>query len=495
MRDEKEERKKQARSNKHVQVIRYCTCVYIQCTCNQLQGYMIEVLLFSPTFAEDGEFEVTAEMLIHGDVDDEQTLVEEEALETTAEVEEEMADLQQVSPSCLLVWAHVGTHTLFDWVQLLCLVFQESELPLDELLKRYGYAFPGESHVEDTEGEREEGEREEGGEEREEGEEEGKEQRGVSSVKRARVDESDRGREEEEEEEEGESEEERSAKKRVKVAAVSDRSGGEGGVERRIAIKRSEKSSDRKENSTDGKGQSERSEDNNCRRNSTNTVTAVTNSSAIIENNSHTCVCEAECICPDVPSQPLPKKRELSDVSLPSSTPSDSLCSRKDNDCSPVVHVHVGSQDESRAAATLDSPVNSSLFPTRTSSLALGQPLLPEEVSVSLDCDGRLGDSGYLLEDLGGGGKGGGGRKTGKRKGGDVVVNSFRASSEGGGVDVFHDGGGDGLLITGILGNQVEGDRGRGEGSGVGGERSGEVERLPGEVDEYRTGTRNIARR
>ena len=45
---------------------------------------------------EDGEFEVTAEMLIHDDVDDEQTLVEAEAQESVAEVEEEVADLQQV---------------------------------------------------------------------------------------------------------------------------------------------------------------------------------------------------------------------------------------------------------------------------------------------------------------------------------------------------------------------------------------------------------------
>ena len=35
-------------------------------------------------------------MLIHEDVDDEQTMVEEEALQTQEEVEEEVADLQQV---------------------------------------------------------------------------------------------------------------------------------------------------------------------------------------------------------------------------------------------------------------------------------------------------------------------------------------------------------------------------------------------------------------
>ena len=39
---------------------------------------------------------MTAEMLVHEDIDDEQTLVEEEALQTQKEVEEEVADLQQV---------------------------------------------------------------------------------------------------------------------------------------------------------------------------------------------------------------------------------------------------------------------------------------------------------------------------------------------------------------------------------------------------------------
>lgn len=46
---------------------------------------------------EDDEFEVTAEMLIHEDVDDEQTLAEAEAELSVGEVEEEVSDLQQVS--------------------------------------------------------------------------------------------------------------------------------------------------------------------------------------------------------------------------------------------------------------------------------------------------------------------------------------------------------------------------------------------------------------
>ena len=50
-----------------------------------------------PCTVEDGEFEVSAEMLIHGDLDDEQTMEEVEALETAEEVEEEVTSLQQVT--------------------------------------------------------------------------------------------------------------------------------------------------------------------------------------------------------------------------------------------------------------------------------------------------------------------------------------------------------------------------------------------------------------
>ena len=39
---------------------------------------------------------MTADMLIHGEVDDEQTLEEEEALQCREEVEEEVDDLQKV---------------------------------------------------------------------------------------------------------------------------------------------------------------------------------------------------------------------------------------------------------------------------------------------------------------------------------------------------------------------------------------------------------------
>lgn len=46
--------------------------------------------------ADDAEFEVTAEMLIHDTIDDEATLAEEEALQTLEENEEELSGLQEV---------------------------------------------------------------------------------------------------------------------------------------------------------------------------------------------------------------------------------------------------------------------------------------------------------------------------------------------------------------------------------------------------------------
>lgn len=44
---------------------------------------------------EDGDFEVTADMLIHDTLDDETTLEEEEAMRTQDEVESELNDLQE----------------------------------------------------------------------------------------------------------------------------------------------------------------------------------------------------------------------------------------------------------------------------------------------------------------------------------------------------------------------------------------------------------------
>ncbi len=46
--------------------------------------------------AEDGDFEVTAEMLIHDTMDDETTLAAEEAMRTQEEDEAELNELQEV---------------------------------------------------------------------------------------------------------------------------------------------------------------------------------------------------------------------------------------------------------------------------------------------------------------------------------------------------------------------------------------------------------------
>ena len=51
----------------------------------------------SSLLIEDGEYEVTAEMLIHEDMDDERTLEEEEALQDQVEVMEELSNLEKVS--------------------------------------------------------------------------------------------------------------------------------------------------------------------------------------------------------------------------------------------------------------------------------------------------------------------------------------------------------------------------------------------------------------
>ena len=45
---------------------------------------------------DDPEFEVTAEMLVHQDLDDEATLEEEEAATQPEDVQEELAGLEQV---------------------------------------------------------------------------------------------------------------------------------------------------------------------------------------------------------------------------------------------------------------------------------------------------------------------------------------------------------------------------------------------------------------
>ena len=52
--------------------------------------------LFSKLHTVDEEFEVTAEMLIHGEIDDESSLEVEEALQTEEERKKELNGLQEV---------------------------------------------------------------------------------------------------------------------------------------------------------------------------------------------------------------------------------------------------------------------------------------------------------------------------------------------------------------------------------------------------------------
>lgn len=62
--------------------------------------YNVVTRVDDPLPVDDGDFEVTAEMLIHDTMDDETTLAEEEAMRTQEEEEAEINDLQEV---CKLV--------------------------------------------------------------------------------------------------------------------------------------------------------------------------------------------------------------------------------------------------------------------------------------------------------------------------------------------------------------------------------------------------------
>lgn len=54
------------------------------------------VFILTTLTLDDGDFEVTAEMLIHDTMDDETTLAEEEAMRTVEEDKAELDDLQEV---------------------------------------------------------------------------------------------------------------------------------------------------------------------------------------------------------------------------------------------------------------------------------------------------------------------------------------------------------------------------------------------------------------
>lgn len=69
------------------------------------------------TYTDDGDFEVTAEMLIHDTLDDETSLAVEESLQTREEEEQELNGLQAVSnavdplPIIIFVRTSHGSHS------------------------------------------------------------------------------------------------------------------------------------------------------------------------------------------------------------------------------------------------------------------------------------------------------------------------------------------------------------------------------------------------
>ena len=68
-------------------------------TCTKITVNPVVQLINSHTHTHtlsDEDFEVTAEMLIHDDVDDESTLDEEEALQEEEQDDQEISDLQKV---------------------------------------------------------------------------------------------------------------------------------------------------------------------------------------------------------------------------------------------------------------------------------------------------------------------------------------------------------------------------------------------------------------
>lgn len=68
--------------------------VFVGFKCDDFYPLLLFVLLLPKV--NDKEFEVTAEMMIHGTMDDETTLEVEEALQTKEEDVEELSGLQEV---------------------------------------------------------------------------------------------------------------------------------------------------------------------------------------------------------------------------------------------------------------------------------------------------------------------------------------------------------------------------------------------------------------
>lgn len=105
-----------------------------------------------------------------------------------------------------------------------------------------------------------------------------------------------------------------------------------------------------------------------------------------------------------------------------------------------------GASDKWCVAGMLNSTTDSCHFLSHTSSLEVGQPLLPEEVEVSFEeCDSQLGETGDLVQEERGSGEGGGGggeERGGREDGGSIL------ETEGGREVFCGEDGGDILLVN-----------------------------------------------
>ncbi|XP_051568840.1 mesoderm induction early response protein 1-like isoform X2 [Myxocyprinus asiaticus] len=103
---------------------------------------------------EDGDFDPSADMLVH-DFDDEQTLEEEEKLEGETDVSAEIDDLARVWSTCSQIHLLNLNHLLKSFSYYFRPRTQtettstEGEMPIHELLKLYGYSTGGSPDEED----------------------------------------------------------------------------------------------------------------------------------------------------------------------------------------------------------------------------------------------------------------------------------------------------------------------------------------------------------
>lgn len=68
--------------------------------------FTIKLFRLSSPVSDDTDYEVSAEMLIHGDIDDERTLEEEEIMDQEGEIEGELSDLQKVRINAFICRCH-----------------------------------------------------------------------------------------------------------------------------------------------------------------------------------------------------------------------------------------------------------------------------------------------------------------------------------------------------------------------------------------------------